>query len=204
MNIHNIISEKITNFLDNVYYKNLNKLYNQNLETIFKCCNFPIIKPDYFIFFQYYFIYTSLYYITYKKKIMYSMSIHLMHICGIIFDNLIKKYNYTSINNILFLKNTSYLLFLYLLFLKILFLRIILYKKIFMLFSFSVFYFLHNLNYIYKERLKFIELKKDFIHPLKILIISPNRPFIENIINKTKYFTYENYLLFINLLLFII
>lgn len=201
MNIHYNISERIANFLDNIYYKNLKKIYNDSLENIF--CKFPIIKPDYFIYFQYYFIYTSFYYITYKKVIMYSLSLQSIYISGLIFDNLSKKYNYNPINNILFLKNTSLLFFLYLLFLKILFLRIVLYKKMFILSSFSIFYFLHNLNYIYKERLKYIELKKDFIHPLKIFIISPNKDFIKTVIHKTTYFTHGNYLLFINLLLFI-
>ena len=83
-------------------------------------------------------------------------------------------------------------------------LKIKLYKRIIMLSSISIFYFLNGVNYIYTERLKHIEEKKDFIHPLKILIISPNKKFIEKVINKTKYFTYGNCLLFINLLIFVL
>jgi hypothetical protein len=203
MSYHNIISNKIVFFLDTLYYKNLKKLYNQNLDIIFQSCKFPIIKPEYFIFFQYYFTYLSLYYLNRKNIILYSLSLQLIHLCALIYDNLILKYSYIPKNNTNFLKNTSYSLFIYLFYLKILLLKIKFYKKILMLSSFSIFYFLHNLNYIYNERLKCIESKEDFKHPLKILIISPNKEFIENIIYKTKFFTYDNFFLFINLFIFI-
>ena len=61
-----------------------------------------------------------------------------------------------------------------------------------------------NINYIYKERMECIDLNKEFYHPFKIIILSPNKKFILNIINKTQFFTYSNFLLFINLLLFFI
>ena len=176
----------------------------ENINDVFRYSKFPVIKPEYFIYIQYYFIYTFFYYISSKNLIMYSISLHLIHISGIIFDDLVIKYNYVPVNNINFLKESSYLLFMYLFFFKILFLKIILLKRLFLLYSFYTFYIVQNINYIYKERLKYIELKKDFIHPLKILIISPNKEFIENMINNTRFFTYTNYLLFINILLYIV
>ena len=228
-NFHEIISKKITTLLDSIYYNNLKKIYNRYLESIktvpelnqvthdanlplpvenindvFRYSKFPVIKPEYFIYIQYYFIYTFFYYMSSKNLIMYSISLHLIHISGIIFDDLVVKYNYVPVNNINFLKESSYLLFMYLFFFKILFLKIILLKRLFLLYSFYTFYIVQNINYIYKERLKYIELKKDFIHPLKILIISPNKAFIENMINNTRFFTYTNYLLFINILLYIV
>ena len=211
MNFHKLVSDYIINILDNFYYKNLIKIYStvstvsttNNISDIFKD-KYHIIKPEYFVYLQYYYIYLFLYYITYKNLIKYSVSLHLIYICGLIFDNLIIKYNYKVIYNISFLKDSSYLLFIYLFSFKLFFLKIKLYKRIIMLSSISIFYFLNGVNYIYTERLKHIEEKKDFIHPLKILIISPNKKFIEKVINKTKYFTYGNCLLFINLLIFVL
>jgi hypothetical protein len=59
------------------------------------------------------------------------------------------------------------------------------------------------INELYSARLKSIELKKDFYHPFKILIITPNKKNIENIINKTNLFTQSSFLFFINLFLII-
>ena len=204
MSLHNIISNKITSFLNIFYYNNLKKIYNDSIDNIFKLYKFPVIKPEYFVFFQYYFIYKTLYYISYRKIVRFSLSLHTIHICGLIFENLIDYYKYSPQYNIYFLKDTSYLLFLYLFFLKICFLKIFILKKMIILLSLSIFYFLHNINYIYKERLKHIELNKDFVHPLKILIISPNKDFIENIIKKTNFFTYNNYLFFMNIIIFLL
>lgn len=204
MNFHKHIADKIIIILDNFYYKNLKKLYNESVDMIFKNNKFHIIKPEYFIYMQFYFIYLFLYYVGYKNLIKYSISLHLIHVSGIIFDNMLVKYNYVPINNIYFLKDSGYLLFIYLMYFKIFFLKIRLYKKIFILSTISTFYFLHGLNYIYSERLKHIETRKDFVHPLKILIISPNKKFIEKVIEKTKYFTYSNCLIFINFIIFIL
>lgn len=204
MNIHKVISEKITLFLDVFYFNNLIKIYKKTINDIFLMNNYIIIKPEYFIFAQYYCIYTFLYYLNKKNIIFYSISLQFIHINGLIFNNLIKKYNYIPKYNIFFLNNTSYLLFMYLFYLKMLFLHIKPYKKIFLLSIFSLFYLLLNVNFIYKERLKCIQFKKDFIHPLKILIISPNKIFIENIIKTTENFTYDNFFLIINFFIFIL
>jgi len=200
MLLHDIITNKITTFLDYIYYNNLKKLYNENLNNLFQYCKYPVIKPEFFIYIQFYFIYTSLYY---KNLIMYSISLHLMYISSKIFDNLLLKYDYKPIYNITFLKDSAYFLFLYLLSLKILFLKIYYINKILLSSILSIFFGLMNINYIYKERLKYIELKQDFRHPLKILIISPSISFIENIIYRTKYCTYENFLFLINICMYI-
>lgn len=204
MNIHKVISEKITFFLDVFYFNNLIKIYKKTINDIFLINNYIIIKPEYFIFAQYYCIYTFLYYLNKKNIILYSISLQFININGLIFHNLIKKYNYIPKNNIFFLNDTSYLLFMYLFYLKIIFLNIKPYKKIFLLSIFSLFYLLLNINFIYKERLKCIQSKKDFVHPLKILIISPNKNFIENIIKTTNNFTYNTFFLIINFFIFIL
>ena len=205
LNFHKIVSEKITYLLDNCYYNYLKKLYNNTLENIFKYPKIQIIKPEYFVFFQYYSVYKTMINIREDNLIPFSLWLHMIYISGMIFENLTIKYNYTPVNNANYLKNTCYLLFKYLFFLKIIFLKIFLYKKIIILSTFITFYFLHNVNYIYKKRLEDINNKKDlhFAHPLKILIISPNKDFIENVVKKTDYFTYGNLFLLINILYFL-
>ena len=203
MYIHEIISNKITDFLDNFYYNNLKKLYNKNLSEVFLQCSFPVIKPDYFIFTQYYLIYSFLHYMSNENTIKYTISLNMIYISGIIYDKLSLKYNYKSKNNIIYLKETCNLLFMYLFFFKILFLKLILFKKIFLISTLSSFYFLININDIYRERLKSIENKEYFKHPLKIFVFSPDKKFIENIINKTRFFTYSNFILLTNVLLYI-
>jgi hypothetical protein len=224
MSIHNIISTKISNFLNNIYYNYLiqiyeNKIIKQNINidsnivsknieknkinNIFNNNKLFIIKPEYFIYLQYYFIYTFFYYIT-NNTILYSISLHLIHICELIFKNLSLTHNYIPTNNINFLISTSYFVFIYLFFFKIFFLKIYFYYKIFFFTNFTLFYVLMSVNDIYNQRLECIILNKEFYHPLKFLILSPNKKFISNIANKTKFFTYSNFLLFTNLLLFLI
>lgn len=203
MSIHETISTKITSFLENLYYNNLKKLYNKNLCDIFLYCSFPVIKPDYFIFSQYYLIYSFLHYISKQNVFRYTISLNMFYINSIIYDKLSLKYNYKPKNNIIYLKDTSNLLFIYLFFFKILFLKLILFKKIFLISTLLSFYFLININDIYKERLKSIENKEDFKHPLKIFIFSPNKKFIENIINKTRFFTFSNFILLTNVMIYL-
>lgn len=203
-NYHLIISNRILYFLDNIYYSNLKKLYNEKLNDIFKYCKYPVLRPEYFIYFKFYFSYLFFHYMTKKNFILYSLSLHSSYISELIYDNLIKKYDYESSHNIDFLKNTHSMLFIYLLHVKIFFLNLEFYKKFGLLSMYSLFYFLQNVNIIYKERLDCIEKKIEFKNKFKIFIISPNKKFIENVINKTKYFTYPNYLYFINFLIYII
>ena len=195
---HIDISNKLVNILDILYYKNLQKLYpNSKLKDIFIIGKFSILKPEYFIFYQYYLIYSFIYHLNHRNSIRYTFSLHFFHIFGLIYDNLLIKYEYTPIYNISYLKNTAYVLFIYLFFLKLL-----LFNKIFLLSIFSLFYSLMNINQIYKERIKSIENKEIFNHPLKILVITPNKNTIENIIKKTNIFTFHNFLFFVNICIY--
>jgi hypothetical protein len=205
MSYHDKISNNVSLFLNNIYYNYLIKIYKNQMNNILNSKEKFIIKLEYLIYLQYYFIYTFFYYITNKNKLLYSISLHSIYICDLTFKNLSKKYDYTAKNNNLILIDTSYLLFLYLFFFKIIFLKIYFQYKIGFFISSALFYLLMTVNDIYNKRLECINLNKDFYHPLKIIILSPNKKFIMNIINKTKLFTYSNFLLFINIfLLFII
>lgn len=207
MNIHSIISKKITQFLDIVYYKNLQKLYpKEELNIIFIKNKFPILKPEYFIYAKYYFIYLFSYYLNEKQAFNYIIPLHLIHINDIVLHNLIKKYNYIPSNNIYFLKDTANLIFYYLFNTKLFLL-----KKYLLLILTNIFVFGVNINHVYKKRLLSIENKTDtFLNPknrisdyLKCFIISSNKDNIQNIINLTRHFTYSNYFLFINIIIYI-
>jgi len=200
--IHNYISKYIFSLLDSVYYKNLKKLYNENLNKIFHYPKISIFKPEYFIYSTFYFNYLFLYYITNKNFILYTLFLHSAYISELIYEQLIFKYNYLPTNNINFLKNTSRLLFIYFVFFKLYFIRAHFFNKIVLLSIPTIFYILHNINNIYTERLISIEDKnKIFDHYLKILIISPNKDFIQYIVKKTDFFNYPNFLCCLNLLL---
>lgn len=113
--LHSYISKKLTNLLDFLYFDKLKKLYNEPLEQVFKYCSFPVVKPEYFIYGQYYFIYTFIYYLN-KNTIFYSSSLHIIYILDITFQNICSQYNYNPTCNIYFLKDMSYLLMMYLFF----------------------------------------------------------------------------------------
>ena len=201
--MHLYLSNTIFNLLDSIYYKNLQKIYNESLNIILKVPKISIIKPEYFIYANYYFLYLYLYYITNKNLIFYSFFLHITLVFELVFENIIEKYEYKPINKIDFLKNSHHLLFIYFTLFKIYFIKISSFKKIFIVSSKLLFYSLHNINIIYKERLKCIEDKnKIFDHYLKILIISPNKKIIGNIAKYTEFFSYSNLLFFINILLY--
>lgn len=203
-NIHKFISDKIVYLLDTLYYNNVKKLFkNDELNNILINKNILILKPDYFVFMQYYFIYNFFKNITYNNYIKYSFFLHFYYINGCIYERLTNLYNYTPIHNIKYLKQVSEYLFLYLFYLKIIFLDIQIYKKWILLISFTSFYLTLLINELYKARLRSIEMKTDFRHPFKLLIITPNKVVIEKIILKTNICTYNNFLLFINIFLFI-
>jgi len=200
---HSFISNKITNFLNSSYFDNLKKLYNEPLDKVFKYCNFPIIKPEYFVYSQYYFIYTFIYYLN-KNTVLYSISLHLIFILDSIFQNICIHNNYSPQSNIYFLKDMSYSLMMYLFYLKICFHHINYVKKIILISLCSAFYMGYRVNHVYKKRLISIENNSEFIDEFKILIISPDIKLINRIINITRFFTYGNYLFFINILLFLL
>ena len=202
---HNFISKYILNFLDSIYYKNLKKVYNENLNVILHYPKISLLKPEYFIYATYYFNYLFLNYITNKNFIFYSIFLHSAYISELLYEELIFKYEYIPKNNINFLKNTSRLMFIYFIFFKLYFIKLSFLRKILLLPLNLIFYSLYNINIVYKERLLCIEDKnKIFDHYLKLLIISPNKDFIIQVIKFTKFFTYPHFLYFLNLLLFIL
>jgi hypothetical protein len=197
------ISNKITHFLDIFYYNNLKKLYNEKLDKIFEFTHFPVIKPEYFIYSQYYFIYTFIYYLN-RNRLLYTLSLNLIPILDNVFQNICSIYNYNPVTNILFLKNTAYILMMYLLHFKICLHNTSIFNKLLLISSSSTFYLLYRINNVYKKRLESIENKDPFDDEFKILIISPDKKFIKRIIDLTQLFTYGNYLFFINILLFVL
>ena len=201
--IHNYIGQYITRLFDNIYYKNLKKVYNDDISKILQYNKLSIIKPEYFIYAKSYFMYLFFHYLTYRRFIFYSVFLQLSHVSDIVYENIVIKYEYKPKNNITYLQNTLNILFLYLFFLKILFFDINSFTKTALIGSESLFFLIYNIRDVYQERLKCIENKNiEFKHPLKIFIVSPNKKFIEYIVRTTYIFTIPNFLIFINILLF--
>jgi hypothetical protein len=203
MTYHKLISDKITTFLDNVYYNTLSKIYKKDLNELFLDKSIPIFIPEYYIFLQNYYIYNFFYYLNNDNFIMNSISLHIYHICGHIFKNVTLNYNYTPAYNINLLKDINYILFNYLLLLKLLFINKNIYAKTFLLVSISLFNMLSNINYIYRKRIKSIDEKKDLNHFYKFLIITPNKNIMEKIVHNTRFFNYSTFLIFLNFIFYI-
>ncbi len=201
---HLDIANTIINYLNIFYYSNLQKVHSIPLNQLFSIKYSPILRPEYFVFKQYYLIYLFLYNITHNNTIRYSLFLHLFYISGIIFERLLVIYQYKPHNNINFLKYASYIYFMYLYLLKLLFMNIHIFKKTTLISSTIAFYSLVNINELYNARYKSIKNKEIFNHPLKILIVTPNINTIKNIIHKTRLFTFSNMLLFINVSLFLL
>jgi hypothetical protein len=199
--IHEILSLRIIEFLDYIYYNNLKILYKNSLKNLFYFSNNPILKPEFLLYLQFFFIYKFL---CYENFFLVSFYLHFTHICKLVFDKLTIKYDYIPIKNVNILKESSFFLFLYFLFIKILYINTDLLNKLTSIFILFIFFILMNINFIYKERLKHIKLNKDFRHILKIFIISPSKPFIESVIKNTNYFSYENFLYLINFFIYIL
>jgi hypothetical protein len=130
--------------------------------------------------------------------------LHLIPILDNVFQNICSIYNYNPVTNILFLKNTAYTLMMYLLHFKICLHNTSIFNKLLLISSSSTFYLLYRINNVYKKRLESIENKDLFDDEFKILIISPDKKFIKRVIDLTQLFTYDNYLFFINILLFVL
>ena len=184
------ISNNITFFVDYIYYNNLKKIYKSELATLFVNKTYPIVMPEFFI------------YLNRQNLFLYSLSLHMMYINDLIYNNLCKKYKYTSQYNVKFLISTNYAIFAYFLFLKIMFLDILIYNKIIFNLLLSMFCLLTSINNVYEDRLLCINNKKEINHPFKILIITSSKKLIENIAYKTRFFSFENLLIFTNILLY--
>ena len=139
-----------------------------------------------------------------NQFIDYSLLLHLQYITSLTFKKLYN-YNIPSKYNLPFLDKFGDYLFLYLYSIKIYFKNDITYINKFFINSLSFsYFFLYQINDLYKTRLKSIEQKSDFKHPLKILFLHPNINDIKNIINTTNIFNLSNFYIFINILLFLL
>ena len=201
MTLHIFISNKISNFLNIFYYNYLKKIYNNDLCILFSSSNIPIFKPEYFIFLQSYATYLFFHYLINHSFLLYSLSLHSIHICTHLTKNLCTIYNYTPIYNIYFIKDINYLLFSYLLYINILF-KNTFYTKFLMIICIGLTHLLSNINYIYRKRLKSIEEKTELKHIYKFLIITPDKNKIVKIINITQKFNYSTFLIITNIILY--
>lgn len=226
--IHTYLANILFKFLDNIYYKNLkiasslshnpesSKNHEQSsdfctkkeLSTIFHYSNISIIKPEYFIYANYYFIYLFFHYMNPNNVLIYSFFLHINYINDLLCDKMLLNYNYVPKNDIVFLKQCEKILFQYLFFFKIYFLENISpSKKFYIIFLQNLFHFLVNIHDIYKQRLLYIKTKNNDKYMnkniLKLFILSPDKKIIEKITHSICFATYSNYLFFLNIVLYL-
>jgi hypothetical protein len=221
MAIHTYLANLLFGFLDNIYYKNLKSVYKKDLPLIFRYSNIAIIKPEYFIYANYYFIYLFFHYMVPNNFLIYSSLLHINYINDLLYDNMLLNYTYVPENDVVFLKQTEKILFQYLFFFKIYFSEINSLNKFYIIFLQNLFYFLVQIHDIYKQRLLSIERKnskKDENNEknekrekyenmnkniLKLFIVSPDKKIIENIAYSFRFATYSNYLFFLNMIIYL-
>ena len=159
MALHTYLSNFLFGFLDNIYYKNLKSVYKKDLSLIFRHSNIAIIKPEYFIYANYYFIYLFFHYMAPNNLLIYSSLLHINYINDLLYDKMLVNYNYLPENDVVFLKNTEKIVFQYLFFFKIYFSEINALNKFYIIFLQNLFYLLVHIHKIYKQRLLSIERK---------------------------------------------
>ena len=159
MALHTYLANLLFQFLDNIYYKNLKSVYKKDLPLIFRYSNIAIIKPEYFIYANYYFIYLFFHYMLPNNFLIYSSLLHINYINDLLYDIILLNYTYVPENDVIFLKQTEKILFQYLFFFKIYFSDINSSNKFYIIFLQNLFYFLVQIHDIYKQRLLSIERK---------------------------------------------
>jgi len=211
MNIHKKIANYFFDILDTYYYKNLQKIYNTSItEVLNNIYKINVIKPEVYIYTQYYFIFLLNKSITAKSYFLTPIFLHGFYIMDKLSTQIITTYQYNNNRNINYLKKTSYILFYYSLYFKILFSSIYNYQKIVLLTILSTYYILMNVNYVYKKRIEYIKNKNydnnndDTRYLSKLLIITSNIDTMNKIIKYTNIFNYSLFLGIMNLFLFFI
>ena len=195
--MHDYISKIISKFI-------INNIYNKNINGKEKN-NYQIFKIEYLLYVRLYLIYIFL--ILFKKNqfIDYSIVLHLQYTLSLIFQNTYNNINIISNYNLTFLDKLSDYLFLYLYSIKIYFKSDISYVNKFIINILSLgYFFIYEINDLYKTRLKSIQNNSEFKHHLKILFSHPNIDDINKIINSTNIFNLSNYYIFINIILFLL
>ena len=184
MNLHKIISNMILNIL--TYYID-KKIY------------INIFRIEYLIYIQYYFIYNIINNFISNLILNNIFYLNIFYINDLLCEKLIIKYNYISLEKYTYINSINYIVLFYLTFMKV-----ILYNKYMIstiyIFLISIFYILYLINYTYKKRLLSINNNSEFIEPLKFLIITSNKNIICNIVDKTKFFTFTNFIFYLNIL----
>ena len=189
--------EYISNISSKLLIHNYNNLKNNKY--------MKYLKIEYFIYFRFYFIYIFLIFFEKNQFIDYSIILHLQYILSITHKKMTKLLNNNNKNNIYFLDKISDYLFVYLFSIKVYFKKDISFiNKTFMNLFLFVYFFLFEINNLYKDRLDSINKNSEFKHYLKILFYNPKIDDINKIIESTNIFNLSNFYIFINVLCFLL
>ena len=192
--MHNYISNIISNFIIQNIYNNSNEIIENSL-----------LKIEYLIYFRFYLIYLFLAFLKKNLFLDYSLILHAQYIFSLIFNKIYNNFEIKSKYNLKFLDNLGDYLLLYLFLIKIYFKDDINYVNKFFINTLSLsYFFLYQINDLYKTRLESINNQIEFKHYLKILFSHPNITDIEKIITSTNIFNLSNYYIFNNIILFLL
>ena len=178
----------------------INSIFNNDLTN-----NNNIFKIQYLLYSRFYFIYLFLYLFKKNQFIDYSLILHTQYIISLVFNNFYNNNNIKSKYNLVFLDKLADFLFVYLFSIKVYFKNDLSNTNKFFINTLSLgYFFLYQINDLYKSRLNSIINKTEFKHYLKILFSHPNINDINNIIETTNIFNLSNFYIFINILLFLL
>ena len=192
--MHNYISNIISNFIIQNIYNNSNEIIENSL-----------LKIEYLIYFRFYLIYLFLSFLKKNLFLDYSLILHTQYILSLTFNKIYNNFEIKSKYNLTFLDNLGDYLLLYLFSIKIYFKDDINYVNKFFINTLSLsYFFLYQINDLYKTRLESINKQIEFKHYLKILFSHPNITDIKKIITSTNIFNLSNYYIFNNIILFLL
>ncbi len=217
------VSNKIFGFLDEYYYSNQEKIYNNNFQTICEKRYF-FIKPEVFLFLPFYQMFLYFHYWTYNQLLLGFISLNSIPITNHLLTSIQKKYNYKFSTNHQFILNLQFP-FLYVFILsKIAFGNKTPFQKMSWSLLQSVFYFLSLVHHVHQKRLdRYVETKKnnisetkkndsekllekksskEFAHPFDFCVVDSRPKTIEKILFYMQHFDKDTYYLYTTILLF--
>ena len=198
--MNNYVLNKINNFWRLHYYDYYLKNFSSNeLNKTNKTNNY--IKFDYFIILKIYIIHLFFYYFEKNNIFIYSFFLYFQNIIGESCISNIKYYNIECTNNVFFLNHSIIFFFDFLLFNEIYFKEnVILTNKIVLFIYLFLFQVGIIINKLFKKRVEHIKNNSVLNNEFNFLFLLPGFENIDFVIEKTNFFNYSNFYIYLNIL----
>lgn len=198
--MYNFLLKNINTFLRFYYYDYYFK--NNDLIKNFKTISF---KFEYFLYLRFYFIYLFFHYYKKNNLLFYSFLINFQYVIGEICMTNLKHYNITSESNIKFLNKVTIYFFDYLLLNSIYFNKNIKFmNKIILFFNIIIFQMGIIVQKLFNKRIECIKNKQELNDNFAFLFLLPGFENIIKVVEKTKFMNYENFYIYLNIILWIL